>query len=503
MRTRRHHRPLTIPLATAMTLVLSAAPANAPAHADQRHGQRTDNVVIRWNQVGLDAVITARMGPPVVARAMAILHTCIYDAWAAYDRRAAGTRLGTRLRRPPGERTLRNKNEAMSYAAYTAAIDQWPGEKAQFDALMADLGYPGRGRTQASAVGTRACGAVLDYRHHDGANQLGDLSPGAYSDYTGYKPVNALMDVLKPLKQGSVKNPNRWQPLTIPGADGQPVSQTFTAPQWGNVKPFAMTSWNQFKLPPPARIGSAEYVREARELVNDAANLDDRRKVISEHWADEGPGFISPPGTWSEIGQWVSHRDHHSADDDAKMFFALTNAVFDASIGVWGTKTEYDSVRPITSIRYLFQGTKIPSWSRAGSGPEKIDGASWLPYQPALFITPAFAEYPSGHSAFGGAAAEVLKLFTGSDRYGNSVTVRAGSSRVEPGVSPTADVTLSWPTFSAAEKENGLSRRYGGLHFKDGDLEGRSLGRQVGATAWAKASLYFAGITVPSDDKRR
>jgi hypothetical protein len=58
-------------------------------------------------------------------------------------------------------------------------------------------------------------------------------------------------------------------------------------------------------------------------------------------------------------------------------------------------------------------------------------------------------------------------------------------------------VTLSWPTFTAAANEAGISRRYGGIHFRQGDLDGRLLGRLVGAQAWAKALTYFAGLARP------
>jgi len=500
MRTRKDRGGLRIALSVATTVALGTSSTTALARADTRHGHRTDNVVLRWNQAGLDAIINSRIGPPAVARAMAVLHTCIYDAWAAYDRRAAGTRFGTRLRQPPRERTLRNKNQAISYAAYAAAVDLWPDLTPRFDALMADLGYSTRGFTRASAVGTRACQAVLDYRHHDGSNQLGDLAPGAYSDYTGYKSVNSPMDIDEPMSLHSVSNPSLWQPLIFTDAAEQKQTQAFMQPHWIQVKPFALRSWNQFKLPPPARYGTAAYTRQVREIVDFSANLTDRQKAITEYWADEGPGFEGPPGTWSKIAQFVSHRDRNSLDQDTKMFFAMSNAIFDASVAVWGTKLKYDSARPVTAVRYLYWGKQIPSYSHAGSGPEMIDGADWWPYQPRFFATPAFPEYPSGHSAFGGAGGEVLKLFTGSDRYGDSATLQAGSSRVEPGISPQTAVRLYWPTFSSAVTENGISRRYGGLHFKDGDLNGQSLGRQAGDAAWAKANRYFAGIAGPVDD---
>jgi hypothetical protein len=59
--------------------------------------------------VELQAIRESSLGPPMTARALAIVHTCMYDAWADYDPVAVGTRLGDTLRRPPRERTLANK----------------------------------------------------------------------------------------------------------------------------------------------------------------------------------------------------------------------------------------------------------------------------------------------------------------------------------------------------------------------------------------------------------
>src|SRR5712664_1596209 len=69
----------------------------------------SDNVVVRWNAAALQGVRDSRIGPPMVARALAIAHTCIFDAWAAYDKVAVGTQLGGALRRPARERRFDNK----------------------------------------------------------------------------------------------------------------------------------------------------------------------------------------------------------------------------------------------------------------------------------------------------------------------------------------------------------------------------------------------------------
>src|SRR5215213_337234 len=75
------------------------------------------NAVLQWNQTSLEAVSNGTLGPPMVARALAIVHTAMYDAWAAYDETAVGTRLHGSLRRPMAEHTLANKEKAVSFAA--------------------------------------------------------------------------------------------------------------------------------------------------------------------------------------------------------------------------------------------------------------------------------------------------------------------------------------------------------------------------------------------------
>ncbi len=44
-----------------------------------------DSIVLLWNDAALQGVRDSKLGPPMVARALAIVHTCIFDAWSAYD----------------------------------------------------------------------------------------------------------------------------------------------------------------------------------------------------------------------------------------------------------------------------------------------------------------------------------------------------------------------------------------------------------------------------------
>ncbi len=474
-------------LAVAVATLGTAALAQ-PAAAAQ-------TTVVQWDAAALQAIRTTHPGPPIVARMLAVAHTCMYDAWAAYDANAIGTRLGDTLRRPAAERTEANKNKAVSFAAYRALVDLFPSEVASFNALMSSLGYNpadhSADRSTPAGIGNVACKAVLDFRHNDGANQHGNLNGGApYSDYTGYVSVNTP-DV--------VNDPNRWQPLRVSDGHGGFVVQKFITPQWFKVTPFALKSASQFRPAPPQKFGTHGYVEQAREVISYSASLNDIQKVIAEYWAD-GPSSELPPGHWALFAQFVSERDNHTVDQDAKMFFAMTNAILDASIASWEAKRFYDYVRPVTAIHVLFNGQQIPAWAGPGLGTQLILGQDWRPYQASTVVTPPFPEYISGHSIFSMAGATVLKAFTGSDVFGNKVVIPAGSSRVEPGLVPAIDVTLTWANFSDAANEAGISRRYGGIHFIEGDLVSRDIGVKIGAQAWKKAQRYFSPRRHDRDD---
>lgn len=456
-----------------------------PATAGPR--ERTDNVVLRWNQALLQGVRESTLAPPAVARALAIAHTCMFDAWAAYTRGARGTRLGAGLRRPAVERTHANREEAISFAAYRAAVDVLPGSRATvFDPLMASLGLDAADETtdvtRPAGIGNAACRAVLDFRHRDGADET-----------VVHTPANAPMDLTAEFDPTAIHDLDRWQPLTFVNAAGQKVTQSFAMPQWNRVKPFALRSGKQLRDPVgPAKAGSRAFADQAREVLALSANLTDRSKMISEYWSD-GPRSETPPGHWNVLAAYVSRRDRHGLNADVKLFFALNNALLDAAICAWDNKVAYDSARPITAIRYLYRGRKVRAWGGPGRGTQLIDGEDWLPYQKPTFPTPPFSEYASGHSTFSATAAEILARATGSDRFGMSVTLPAGSSSIEPGTTPVGDVTLRWTTFSQAARQAGLSRRFGGIHFEKGDLDARRAGRLVAARAWRKAQRYIHG----------
>jgi hypothetical protein len=263
------------------------------------------------------------------------------------------------------------------------------------------------------------------------------------------------------------------------------------------VKPFSASSLgfrDRVMSQGPYLYPSAGYQKQALDVLELSARLTDREKTIAEYWSD-GPNTVTPAGHWCLFAQALSRRDRHTLDRDVALFFLLGNTLLDASIAAWDVKRCADSVRPVTVIRFLMAGRVVRAWAGPGLGIKNIDGKDFRSYLP----TPAFGSYVSGHSAFSAAAAEILRLFAGSDACGESVTVLPGTSLVERGLTPATPVTLTWRTFSEAAGEAGMSRRYGGIHFEKDDVVGQELGRRVAREVWKQAMTY---LNRPPDEIR-
>ena len=128
-----------------------------------------DNVVLRWDEELLQAVRAnpGGTGPTVTARAIGVAHTSMFDAWAAYDTRAVGTRYGNKLRRPVQEYTLENKNKAVSFAAYATLVDLFPSRQEDFALQMKELGYSvdGSDTSTPAKIGLTVAQAAIAFRH--------------------------------------------------------------------------------------------------------------------------------------------------------------------------------------------------------------------------------------------------------------------------------------------------------------------------------------------------
>ncbi|MDZ4784343.1 MAG: vanadium-dependent haloperoxidase [Planctomycetia bacterium] len=427
--------------------------------------------------------------PTIISRTLAIWATAMYDAWAAYDEKAVGSRLGGQLRRPKSEHTLDNKQAAISYAAYHALLFVYPDSKDYLAGEMTKLGYDpllvSKDPTKPAGIGYLAAQALIEYRKHDGANQLGDEAGGdgtPYSDYTFYQPVNSPDKIL---------DPDRWQPIPFTRADGSKFIVDFLTPHWYRVKPFVMESGEQFRPEPPPLTtdGDGRLKKDVDEVLAYNASLTHEQKAAVEFMRD-GPRSTGQSGHWLRFAQDVSRRDKHDLDQDVKLYFVIANVASDAFISCWETKRVYDSSRPWTLVRHYYKGQMVRGWAGPEGGAKMVPAEEWSPYSPAIFVTPPFPGYTSGHATVSGACSKALELFTGSDEYGFMEQRR--HCELTENV-PGEMMTIDLPTWSATAEMAALSRCLGGYHIATDNNVGLRVGRELAVWSWPKYQAYFDG----------
>lgn len=545
-----------------------------PKMPDPEHGSRAT----QWSIVTLNLIKNniKTLSPPSISRAVGLAGICMYDAITYYRPELtpfAGTSAGSAVVPPPQGDSSPLIMAAIDGAAYRAnalmfkkpddleindaAIRLLNGPDAESMAARATENFiesdfsadngeftPGptaAGLLAAMRLGAAACDAVVKKLGKDGFDPLGNPKNG--KDPTGYEPLNdqqaraGLTDCA-----AEIKDMDRWQPLCLPNEavstgnvgteDCSP--QTFLAPWAGRMTPFAIQKGDETDgealmgslFPPPYGQG-VEYQRQMMEVLTISGELDDKEKLIAEHWAD-GPDSTAPPGHWWRIAAEAADESGLGTIESAKLMMLVGAALYDAGIAAWRVKTTFDYIRPLQMIQCglkcvgnpptcIDDAHPVTVWRGPYMGVGEINISQWQPYQLDTFKTPAFSGYVSGHSSFSGAAAEVLRLFFRDDSYrgpacrmfeeGESVFEKripegedghvAGVTDVPNtgkdtvGYAPRTAVGLCWDSFTTAAFEAGRSRLYGGIHIAADNDDGLVLGRQVGQQAYLKSAGLF------------
>ncbi len=444
----------------------------------------SDNIAYKWGQMALTATAldTERFSPrpTITSRYLGLIFVSVFDAWSRYDNTAIPVYLEGVERRPEGEHTLKNKEIAISYAAYRAMCEYYYSDKAIFAGLMTELGLDPENESldpsTPEGVGNLAARAVIEARKGDGANQYGEEkgSDGtAYFNYVGYEPVNSA---------DSNVDPNRWQPKYFSDGEGGYFAPGCLTPFWDKVKPIALKSGDQFRPGPPPMIGSEQLKNEVAEVIAMQANLTDHDKALVEFMRD-GPQSVQQAGHWLKFAQDVSRRDDHTLDEDVKMYFYNQVVAMDAFIASWDSKMFYDYARPYALVHQYYEDQLIQAWGGEGKGMMQIKGEQWRPYSPETFLCPPFPSYVSGHSTISGGCGEALKLWTGSDVFGEEVTLVAGALTEPDNLGDT--VVIKFPTFTETAEMAGISRVMGGYHIQADNVAGLELGRNVAHEVWS------------------
>lgn len=439
---------------------------------DQLKGNSMDAVLF-WNLVAMEASandfnpsITAtpqQNGPTYSSRALAIIHGAMYDAFNYFQQPC---KMLTEL---DDDERVKYKDKgiatvaAIMEAGYQTLLSLFSEQKALFHeiraAFLQSLDSDDDDDQEVNVkfginIGQKIARAILKERSADRSD--------ATSNYTA-RPEPGY---------------HRADP-TVP-------NQLPHAPHWGNVVPFIIDSSSQFRSEniigddPKSRqkfLNSKKYRRNLVEVKcigerNSSIRTDDQTE-IGYFWAYDGGIKIGvPPRLYNQVVRTVAIKQKNTLARNAQLFALVNFALADACIAAWETKYYYDLWRPIIGIREGIRKIRSdPDWVPLGA--PRSNGM--------INFTPGFPSYPSGHSTFGSACFEMLRLFYGTDNISfdfqsdefNGKTFDALTKKVRP------VRVRRYRSFTEAEMENFLGRIYLGIHWRIDQTSGRTMGRKV------------------------
>ena len=270
--------------------------------------------------------------------------------------------------------------------------------------------------------------------------------------------------------------PQQYTRLTVQG-----VKKGYLTYAWDSVASSCLSEQNEADIQDSVGAPATGAARDAEidDVLAISASLTDSQKVQAELWAGSVAGTLSPPMMF--VWLWKEYVRTVSVTCPVLIFSLLDLAVhlFEGARVTWRIKAHYMQDRPIQEIRRRYAGQTVASWN--GS----IDGAQWVPYQRANFVTPPFPDFTSGHSHFGKVFALTMNKWFGgaisknqvvydnapwmttlfsqtqSGVYGDFV-VPARSSAID--ATPSQPVTFSFSTWDDIANHAGMSRLYGGIH---------------------------------------
>lgn len=241
-----------------------------------------------------------------------------------------------------------------------------------------------------------------------------------------------------------------------------------TPPNFSNaMRPWAknsrtiVTGSTENTLPPPpcsfSSDTTSEFYHMVMEVYRESESLNEEHKSIALHWDDAPDGSsIGAGGHWLHILRNELVKRNLSMLEGAKIWAAMSIAMFDASIGCFKAKYTYNVVRPVTYIRTQMN---MPDWN-------------------PLIVTPSHPEYPAAHATISMAAATVLAEF-----LGNSTPIIDNTYEYK-GLKPR-----NFSCFTDAGKEAGMSRLYGGIHYRPSIEAGYIVGEKIANNVLA--ALHF------------
>ena len=381
------------------------------------HSGASANEATHWNRIAVDATTEVMPDDPLSeSRILAVVHAAMHDAANAVQPRF----------RSFTEGSVHAKGAAVEAAVAAAAhvtLTELVGTKsayigAEYDRRLALL-PDGEAKARGIAAGRVAAEANLRKRRGDGADKHIETKAGTKSGQ--YRPT---------------------PPELTPALMGH----------WGRLRPFVLSSPEQFRPTPPPAPGSLLAKRET-EAVRAIGGAQSTRRSheqseIACYWYEH-----STRG-WNRIAREVGTTQKLDTWEQARLLALLNLALADSFIAGFEAKYHYYTWRPISAV-------------------QEGGDTGWHSYLPA----PPVPDYPSTHTVLGAAAATVLAQVLGTDFVSFSMT--SGQ--------PYPHITRRFYSFSQAARENGASRVLAGIHFPHAVEAGYIQGAAVGEWTFQNA----------------
>jgi hypothetical protein len=431
-----------------------------------RHPVSALDRFLMWNEITLDTTAIdhtpdpahpscfgEQFGPTRASYALAVVHIAMFDAENAIKKRYVSYS-GI----PPVSGNV-SLDRAIAQAAHDTLVALYPGQKARLDAIFdADIvTIPGNQAAidAGAALGNRAAAAILALRQNDGS-ALAEPRWGVDYHPIGYP--NVL--------------PGIWQI--------DPISNLKVAlgGNWSKVKPFVLTSADQFRAPPPPppSLKNRAYKKAFKEAVRvggDPAHGTNTSRTEAQTWMgrfwgyDGTPNLCAPTRLYNMIARTIALQQKMLRVPDVARLFALVNvALADAGIASWDSKFFYQYWRPVTAIRVQSD----PNFYPFGAPDTNTAGPNF---------TPPFPSYTSGHAVFGGALFQILRHFWPDETPFTFVSDEwNGKNKDADGIIRPLR-PASFKSFREAEYDNAQGRIYMGIHWQFDADQGIIQGNQV------------------------
>jgi hypothetical protein len=378
-------------------------------------GPVSADVITDWNEKAVAFVLERGMGPPPAERVLAMTHVAMFDAVNSIERRYRPY-----LVQLPAAATA-SKEAAAATAAGMALAGINP--RTQIDIRMALSAY---------------VAAIPDNPAKEEGIRLGEA---------------VAARILEARADDGVRTPDSYRTRTAPGV--YVPTPDMWAPQWPNVKPFAISSGSQFRPAPPVALTSAEWTADYNEI-RALGRIDS--KTRSAQQTEDAKFWLAVGGNvYYPLIRKIAASKNLNVLENARLFALAAVARADALIAVFDAKYHYGFWRPLTAIRH----------GDNDGNPATEPEATWRP----IADTPMHPEYPCAHCIAAASMCAVLEEVLGTPE----IPEVAMTSPTAPGV------THRWTNLRTFVTEVSEARIWAGFHYRFSIRVGQDMGNQIGA----------------------